>query len=273
MGSVKRYMEQMEAEESMHDWIREQVDLGVEPGDPEWEEQKEKYLSGEAYENEWEFDDYDYELDRLTAYQQAFEQFNIQMSTLRDELSQAPSESSLKMTYSYSVTLMETCLGDMIKSLVLNKECYLKNSIENVTELKNIKIPLHEIFRNNDIVKKVVLTTFSDYLYHNIEKIVPIYSAVLGEKTPSNVKKKMDVVVKITKIRHDIVHRNGVDKDGEVVELSRQVLITVMDDIKEFVTHIKSSIDAVELNNLSEFDSKTLRVRLIQSDLITSIMG
>ncbi|MGA4651325.1 HEPN domain-containing protein [Enterobacter hormaechei] len=254
MGSVKRYIEQMEAEESMYDWIRDRVDLGVEPGDPEWEEQKTKYLSGEAFENEWEFEDYDYELDRLTEYQQAYDQFDIQMSTLRAELPQIPSESALKMTYSYSVTLMETCLGDMIKSLVLTDECYLKNSIENVTELKNIKIPLQEIFRNNDIVKKVVLTTFSDYLYHNIEKIVPIYSAVLGEKTPSNVKNKMEDVIKITKIRHDIVHRNGVDKDGEAVELSRQVLIKAMDDITEFVTHIKISIDAVERNKLDEFE-------------------
>nr|WP_281959172.1 HEPN domain-containing protein [Enterobacter mori] len=254
MGLVKRYMEQMEAEEIMHDWISDHVDLGVEPGDPEWEEQKAKYLSGEAFENEWEFEDYDYELDRLTAYQQAYEQFTTQMSTLRDELPQIPSESSLKMTYSYSVTLMETCLGDMIKSLVLNQECYLKNSIENVTELKNIKIPLLEIFRNSDIVKKVVLTTFSDYLYHNIEKIVPIYSAVLGEKTPSNVKNKMDEVIKITKIRHDIVHRNGVDKNGEAVDLSRQALIKAMNDIEEFVTHIKISIDAAELNNFDELE-------------------
>jgi hypothetical protein len=64
----------------------------------------------------------------------------------------------------------------------------------------------------------------------------------------------MEDVIKITKIRHDIVHRNGVDKDGEAVELSRQVLIKAMDDITEFVTHIKISIDAVERNKLDGFE-------------------
>ena len=256
MGSAKRYMEQMQAEEDMNDWIRDQVDFGVEPGDPEWEEQKIMYLSGGASESEWELDDYGYEIDRLTADELAFEQFIGQMHSLRDELPEAPSESSLKMTYSYSVTLMETCLGDMIKSLVLSEHHYLKNSIENVTELKNIKISLVDIFRNSDIIKKVVLKTFSDYLYHNIEKIVPVYSAVLGEKTPDNIKSRMNGVIMIAKNRHDIVHRNGVDKDGKAVELSRLVLVKAMDDILDFVTHLKVSIDTARYNNLlgeSEF--------------------
>lgn len=117
MGLVKRIIEEADAEEAMNDWIRDNVDLGVEEGDEEWEEAKREYLSGAADMTDWEFEDYDLELERLTADDLAHASFCNQMSDLEDELSDTPSESMLKMTYSYSVTLMETCLGDMIKAL------------------------------------------------------------------------------------------------------------------------------------------------------------
>ncbi|EKM0371300.1 hypothetical protein ACN6UN_000198 [Cronobacter turicensis] len=248
MGGIKRYMEQIEAEEMMEDWIRENADLGVEPGDPEWEELKALYLSGEAFTSEWD----DYEVDSYTDDEKIFAIFSDQMSLLKSELSDEPSELSLKMTYSYSVTLMETCLGDMVKSLVMSDEHYLKNAIANVSELKDQKIPLMEIFKNHDIVKKTVLKTFSGYLYHKIEKIVPIYSSVLDEPTPDGVRDKMGNIIKIAKIRHDIVHRNGSDIDGNAVELNREVLMKAMNDIHSFVMSLRFSIDSARQKRLQK---------------------
>jgi len=248
MGSIKRYIEAAEAEEAMNEWISNHVDLGVEEGDPEWEEAKLEYLSGAALEPEWMYDDFALELERLTGDDQAFASFSKQMTDLESELPDLPSDALLKMTYSYSVTLMETCLGDMIKSVVLSEEHYLKNAIKNVDELKDIKLSLMDVYSDNDIVKKIVLITLSEFLYHNIAKIVPVYSAVLGEKPPENVKNNMRTVILITLIRHDIVHRNGVDKDGQPVELNKAVVLQAMNDIHNFVNHMKKFIDAVWFN-------------------------
>lgn len=254
MGSVKRYIEQVEAEEAMYDWISERLGSGFEEGDPEWEEMKEEYLSRHRFDDYlWNDEFYDDEVIRLTADTLAFSLFNMQMSTLKEELPDDPSDSTIKMTYSYSMTLMETCLGDMIKSLILSDEYYLKNAINNVDELGKMKLPLKEVYLNPDIVKKVVIKTFSDYLYHNVEKIVPVYSAVLGEKTPKDVSDKMAEIIEITKIRHDIVHRNGVDKEGNARSLTLQVLLNDMNVIYEFVRSLSNSIDAAESNRNHEF--------------------
>lgn len=255
MSSIKRHIEQLEADEDMNEWIREHVDLGVEEGDPEWEEMKAIYLSeGTGEYDYWDDDEfYADEFIRLTAGNRAFSQFNEQMSTLIKELPENPSDSNIKMAYSFSVTLMETCLSDMIKSLILSDEHYLKNAIENVEELAKMKLPLKEVYFNPDIVKKVVIKTFSDYLYHNIEKIIPIYSAVLGEETPEDVKNKMAGIIKITKIRHDIVHRNGADKEGNPRQLNQQILLEAMDAIVEFIRSIHTSIEAAEYNRAHEF--------------------
>lgn len=248
MGGVKRYIEQMEADEAMYEWISERVDYGVVEGDPEWEEEKERYLSGAAFEMDLDIVDYDW----LTAENIAFSQFDMQMNILKDELPENPSLPLMKMTYSYMVTLMETCLSDMIKSLVLGDENYLKNAIVNISELKKRQLSLAEVFRTEDVVKKVVIQTLSDYLYHDVKKIVAIYNAVLGEKTPDNVRSEMPHVIAITQLRHDIVHRNGHDKEGKPVLLDKKTLTEAMDHIHSFVKHIKVSVDAARMNMIGD---------------------
>ncbi|WP_422431969.1 MULTISPECIES: hypothetical protein [Gammaproteobacteria] len=248
MSFTKRLLEEAEEEEAMNEWLRDHVDWGVVEGDPEWEEAKQEYLAGLTWEPDWEQENFEQELARLTQDDLAHASFFNQMSALEDDLPDSPSESLLKMTYSYSVTLMETCLGDMIKSVVLSDDYYLKNAITSVTELKIIKLSLMEVYSDSAVVKKVVLKTLSDYLYHNIEKTVPVYSAILGEKTPVDVRNNMPSVILIAKVRHDIVHRNGVDKDGNHVPLNKEILLKAMKDIKEFVNHMKVSIDASMYN-------------------------
>jgi len=71
----------------------------------------------------------------------------------------------------------------------------------------------------------------SDFLYHNIAKIVPVYSAVLGEKSSDEVRNNMLPVILIPKVRHDVVHRNGVNRDGNPVLLNKEVLLQAMKDI------------------------------------------
>lgn len=253
MGGVKRYIEQLQAEEDMHEWITEHADLGVVEGDPEWEELKAEYLSGGGRNRiAWDDEYLDDEVLRLGAGTIAFSQFSMQMSILREELPAQPSDATIKMTYSYSVTLMETCLGDMIKSLILSDERYLMNAIDNVKELKKVSLSLREIYTIPDIVKKVVIKNFSDYHYHNVKKIVPVYSAVLGEKKPEDVKNNMPSIIELTEVRHDIVHRNGMDKEGNTRILTKEVLLTAMEDIHAFVKSLSISIDAENHNREEE---------------------
>lgn len=146
MSAIKRYLEDIQAEEEMNDWIRSQVDLGVEEGDPEWEEFKEEYLTKRE---EW----YEEELEWYSDEQSPFDDFIEQIEQVR--AAEIPSSTiTLKMKYAYSVTLMESCLGDMLKNLVFSDERYLVNALTNVTDLKNIKISLIESHQVRDIVKK-----------------------------------------------------------------------------------------------------------------------
>lgn len=252
MSSIKRYIEACESEEAMIEWIRERADLGVEPGDEEWEDLKEEYLSALHVDDDyWEDEFFQDEVSRLESENYAFSQFSEQMNELLGDITYKPSDSALKMNYSYSITLMETCLGDMIKSLILKNRYFFENAIKNVDELKKEKLSLKDVYQNPDIVKTVVIRKFSDHLYHNIEKTVQVYSAVLGEKIPENVMKEIPEICKIALIRHDIVHRNGFDKEGTKITLNKGILIKTLGDISNFVKSMSVWIDASE-HNLQE---------------------
>lgn len=191
---------------------------------------------------------HDEEFNRLSIEDSAFINFLSQIEELRDNIPDSPSSMTLKMNYSFSVTLMESCLGDMLKHAILNEKNFLSNALRNVDELKQKKVSLIEVYEIEDLVQKYVLSILSDYLYHKIEKIVPIYHCVFNEKLPSIISDKMKNIIKIVKVRHDIVHRNGFDKDGNEHKLTNENFKLTIQNIIDFVQSMNMYIETAKKN-------------------------
>jgi len=134
----------------------------------------------------------------------------------------------VKMSYAYAVTLLESFLGDTLKSLISQDDHFLKNALRKFKVLKNVK--LTDLAETDLDVKSLVLKSVSDVLYHNIPHVVEMYEQVLGTKLDIDISK----IVKVTKLRHDIVHRNGKTIDGNMISLNAQDFTQAIDDIKEF---------------------------------------
>ncbi|QBL10763.1 hypothetical protein E0Z06_15175 [Rheinheimera sp. D18] len=146
----------------------------------------------------------------------------------------------VKMSYSYAVTLLEAFLGDTLKSLISQNDLYLKNAICKFKVLKNVK--LTDLAENNLDVKSLVLKYVSDILYHNIPNVVEMYEQVLGIKLDIDISK----VVKVTKLRHDIVHRNGKTIDGTMISVSSKDFAQAIDHIKEFAGSLQVAINEAQ---------------------------
>ena len=74
-------------------------------------------------------------------------------------------------------------------------------------------------------------------LYHNLPKISGIYKNTLDIQFPS-----IKEVMKLINIRHDLIHRNGKNKDGDVIEISKEKLIDTISTIKKFISDIEDQI-------------------------------
>ncbi|WP_122288605.1 HEPN domain-containing protein [Serratia plymuthica] len=252
MGLVKAQMMEDEANADMYDWIRENASPDVEEDDEEWNALKQQYLLGSHVDyDDWDNVDYEEEIQWYSKEERAFPLFNEQMNEVRNSLAHSNSPIVLKMKFAYVVTLMESCLGDMLKGIIFSDEDYLSNAIKNVSDLNSTKLPLQEIHETSDIVKKTVLKVLGGILYHKIDKVLDVYKSVLNEDIPKNIKEKAVNIKKIVEVRHDIVHRNGYDRVGGAHDITVDVYIEAVDDVLGFVKLLHQYTQSAKLNYLT----------------------
>ena len=87
-----------------------------------------------------------------------------------------------KMIYAHAVTIMEVYLEDMIKALIVSNLHFLKNTIKNVKPFCDGRFKLSEISLEPDGIKKFVLLKLTENLFHDIPKVINIYSGLLEKK-------------------------------------------------------------------------------------------
>lgn len=143
-----------------------------------------------------------------------------------------------RMTYSYAVTLLEAFLGDTAKSLISENETFFTNSRQ-IDELKKAKYSLEFLSTNEADAKGLAVRELSNILYHNIPKVKRIFETILGTRIDMDIS-ELD---KITKVRHDIVHRNGKTKEGESIYLSSNDMLEMISHIEQFSNELQLLIN------------------------------
>lgn len=146
-----------------------------------------------------------------------------------------------KMLYAKAITNLETYLGDTLKKYVLGKEEYLRLFVEKYKPYKEEALPLCEIYHRLDKIKERVKQTLNELMYHNLGKLKGIYLDVLNVDL-GDIKQLSSAV----NIRHDIVHRNGKDKDGNERHINKCEVIEVADMVNEFIYSVDSSLPMLE---------------------------
>lgn len=175
-----------------------------------------------------------------------FEEFNATMRELQDMLKSNLASSSftfLKMVDAFAVTAMEAYLSGTLINQVKQSEEYLKSAAEKINDLKEEKMSLYEVIKNPDEAKNKVLAKLYEFMYHNIPKIKKIYESVFNIKIDYPLKDLMEIVNR----RHDIVHRNGKDKDDRDVVLTKEITEHDLNVITAFVKKINDLIRPLNL--------------------------
>ncbi len=143
-----------------------------------------------------------------------------------------------RMTYAHSITLLEAYLSDTAKFLIRENDKFLKNALS-IDELKNAKYPLDYLVKNKISAVDLATKELSDISFHNVPKVRKIFEAILGMKIDIDISKLSRVV----SIRHDIVHRNGKTKDGELVRLVQSEVLEVIEIIEVFASDLQRHVN------------------------------
>ena len=90
-----------------------------------------------------------------------------------------------------------------------------------------------------DVYKRQVLgENVKEYLvellWHNLPKLKPMFKSTFEIEFPSSI----GLLVKATHKRHDLVHRAGKTKDGELLDITVIEASTLIDEALAFAKHI-----------------------------------
>lgn len=147
-----------------------------------------------------------------------------------------------RLVFSHMVTALEAYLGDTLLNVVASDAVAMQQLIDSDDELSKQKFTLAEIRKEPGLVERKVREHLRAILYHNLAKVDVIYGIALGIRILDLTDKKADLFQAV-RLRHDCVHRNGFDKDGqELSTFTREFVSQTADTVRSLVERIERAV-------------------------------
>jgi hypothetical protein len=183
-----------------------------------------------------------------------FESFKTSIShinvILQSEIKGDAQKHLLGLLYVNVITAIETYLSDAFISKVLEDKEILRKFVETNPEFKNQSFNLSDLFKKHDSIEQEVKSYLLGLMWHNIKKIKPMYKATLDVSFPADLSSIFKAIVN----RHDLVHRGGKNKDGELVVITVELLNALISDAENFINPINEQIESVEIVDVCEIE-------------------
>jgi hypothetical protein len=154
-----------------------------------------------------------------------------------------------RMIFAETISSMEAYLGDTLISAVLANPKAMQRLTIRDKDLSEEKVSLNAILANPNVVSDKIRIHLKGLLYHNLPKVAAIFRIALEVNIFPNEDLKVRLL-KFVQLRHDVVHRNGKDKNGEEHSFPAEWVMEAMEDVRTFVQNVQSSVSRVRLQLL-----------------------
>jgi|26BtaG_2_1085354.scaffolds.fasta_scaffold00606_2 hypothetical protein len=151
-----------------------------------------------------------------------------------------------KQIFSGSITCLEDYLSSTLIKEVLSNENNFKNFVYTYENFKKRKFELNEIYSELNLLEDTIKKELLDIIYHDLRKVRGIYQDSLKIKFPE-IRDLMSIITK----RHDIVHRNGKDKNGKIIEISEEIVEDVLNKVSFFIGQLEDNIELKMIEDIS----------------------
>lgn len=153
-----------------------------------------------------------------------------------------------RLVYGGVITSLETYLSEIFTQIVFRSEYNLEIFVSEYEPYKKEKISLHEIFRKHNGLEMRVRDDLSNFIYHNISKLINVFNIFNFELDKF---KKIRAIATHIQKRHNLVHKSGMDKNDNLQEVLEKDIILMIEDINSFVEYIDIKIKE---NSYKELD-------------------
>lgn len=199
-----------------------------------------------VYLDPWEFNDefdYDFEFEAITENNDYTKNFYDEIANLESLLTLDVPTTELKnilyrQIFISIIGTLETYLSSAFINRTFDSEDNLKRFICSHPEFKNQKFEIREIFDKYDEIETIAQKVILDTIYHNLPIVRNMYKDTFNIDFPN-----FSEIYKAVLIRHDLVHRNGFTKDGQQVEITKEDINQLINDVKGFVRKLVTELE------------------------------
>jgi len=278
MGQAKAEMMRQEELEPFYEWLENNYDEGEvgEEGTETWEKAFQIFEHYEQFSPfyDWVEENYEEEVGKKgsESWEKAFEAFELyceeeiewyylhsrspkeifdtQMSSVTELLKYKESTSEtqfslLVMLHGHTVAAVESYLASTFIHKVINSDDLIKKLVETDPVFSKMKFTLREIFEKQKNLNHTVAKYLKDLIFHDLKKVKPMFKNVLGCDFGD-----IKWLYKAVATRHHCVHRAGLNKDGDRIDISVVSIKELVDNSTLLIQEIEDRVEKEpDLNN------------------------
>lgn len=189
---------------------------------------------------EEEFPEGDYEEEYQSLFFDEHVKETIDVLDRIDVLDEVSRKLLYRTLYANVISSMEAYLSDRLIQKVLSSETTKRQFVERFKDFENHKISMSDIFKQMETLDSYIRKTLREIIYHNLPRIKNIYKTTFGIDFGD-----VSELMKSVAIRHDIVHRNGKDKNGVLCDISKEDVLRLAEQVSFFIANIESGFGAL----------------------------
>lgn len=148
------------------------------------------------------------------------------------------SDAYLRLLYGNVISALETFLSDRFINRVIPDAELLQSYVDGEPKFIERKVQYKDVLREAERLRDEAKKELLDTVWHNLGKVKPMYARVLGINLGD-----IGDLSRAIQIRHDIVHRNGKQKDGTIVMVTHSDVHTLIADVVEVASRVDLKID------------------------------
>jgi len=174
---------------------------------------------------------------RENPYQGLTERISEVASLAKQDLDEPKAKLLFQLLYSHLISALEAYLAETMSYWVDSEQKVFRRFVQGYKPFQDRKVRISEIFDSLESLKGDVEKQINLLVWHRLDSVMPLFCESLEIERP-----KIAELMKHVLVRHDIVHRGGKTRDGDIVNVAAEQLTELQKLIMEFSDKIEKSL-------------------------------
>ncbi len=174
-----------------------------------------------------------------------------------DELPETTKKIIYRNFFANVISCMEAYLSDTAIGKIMQNNDYKKKFVKTSPYFNGHSIKVANIYEYYANLDKTIQFQLREIIYHKLGVVKKLYKSTFNVDLGD-----IETLMKAIQKRHDIVHRNGHDKNGNVVEITKNDVQQLIIDVSNFINHIENQFLEMQIDECATSNDTSQKLEL-----------